>query len=84
MPMLKNVTDYWRTNLFETTSGNFATPLLKFHAETIGLDRILFSIDYPYVPIPQGATWFDGLELDPEDKTRLGRDLAIEVLRLNR
>ncbi|KAF8882800.1 hypothetical protein BD779DRAFT_903559 [Infundibulicybe gibba] len=26
LPMLRNVSSYWRTNLFETTSGNFATP----------------------------------------------------------
>lgn len=49
MPMLKNVSSYWKTNLFETTSGNFATPLLKFHIEEIGLDRITYSVDYPFV-----------------------------------
>lgn len=47
--MLKNVSTYWRTNIFETSSGNFATDLLKFHIGQIGLDRIMYSIDYPFV-----------------------------------
>lgn len=47
--MQKNVSDYWRKNIFETSSGNFASDLLRFHAGQIGLDRILYSIDYPFV-----------------------------------
>lgn len=47
--MKKNVTTYFHTNIFETTSGNFATELLQFHINQIGLDRIMYSIDYPYV-----------------------------------
>lgn len=49
MPMQRNASSYWQTNIWETTSGNFATPLLKFHKETLGLDRIMYSIDYPFV-----------------------------------
>ncbi|KAF8200323.1 amidohydrolase 2 [Pholiota molesta] len=49
LPMKKNVTTYWRENIFETSSGNFATGLLNFHIEQIGLNRIMYSIDYPFV-----------------------------------
>ena len=52
--MLKNVSTYWRENIFETSSGNFATDLLKFHIGQIGLDRIMYSIDYPFVRIRVG------------------------------
>ncbi|KAG6890864.1 hypothetical protein C0992_012250 [Termitomyces sp. T32_za158] len=47
--MQRNITSYWHTNIYETTSGNFATPLLEFHMGQIGIDRILFSVDYPFV-----------------------------------
>ncbi|KAJ7747361.1 hypothetical protein B0H16DRAFT_1555710, partial [Mycena metata] len=40
MPILRNLSSYWRSNVFETTSGNFATELLHFHRTQIGLDRI--------------------------------------------
>ncbi|KAF5375394.1 hypothetical protein D9615_007949 [Tricholomella constricta] len=46
--MQQNASAYWRTNLYETTSGNFATSLLKFHINEIGLDRIMYSVDYPF------------------------------------
>ncbi|KAL0060126.1 hypothetical protein AAF712_013098 [Marasmius tenuissimus] len=85
MPMLRNVSDYWRTNLFETTSGNFATDILLLHNKTIGLDRILYSIDYPFVPIAQGTEWVNGLEgtLTPEELLALKRGAAIKLLKLD-
>ncbi|TFK69210.1 amidohydrolase 2 [Pluteus cervinus] len=85
LPMLRNASDYWRTNLWETTSGNFATPLLQFHINQIGIDRILFSIDYPYVPIPEGAAWLDTLTsvLNEQDFLSVKRNLAIQLLKLD-
>ncbi|KAF4611591.1 hypothetical protein D9613_003656 [Agrocybe pediades] len=85
IPMKKNVTQYFHTNLFETTSGNFATDLLNFHIGQIGLDRIMFSIDYPFVNIPDGANWVQGLAktMSKEDFNALQRGLAEKVLRLN-
>ena len=83
MPMLRNVSDYWRTNVFETTSGNFAPDLLEFHAKTIGLDRILFSIDYPYLSIEEGAAFLENLPLSAEQRLQLGRERAVALLKLN-
>ncbi|KAG7087420.1 hypothetical protein E1B28_013388 [Marasmius oreades] len=85
MPMIRNVTSYWRTNLFETTSGNLATDILLLHKKTIGLDRILYSIDYPYVPIVQATQWVNGLEgtLSKEELLQLKRGAAIRLLKLN-
>jgi 2,3-dihydroxybenzoate decarboxylase len=51
LPMKKNITTYFHTNIYETTSGNFATELLTFHINQIGLDRIMYSIDYPFVSL---------------------------------
>lgn len=75
MPMLRNITSYFQTNLFETTSGNFATDLLQFHIGQIGLDRILYSVDYPFISIADGATWVDSLSsiLDEDDLLALKR-----------
>ncbi|THU76577.1 amidohydrolase 2 [Dendrothele bispora CBS 962.96] len=85
MPMQRNVSSYWETNLFETTSGNFATDLLLFHNKTIGLDRVLFSIDYPFSNIVDGTNWVDGLSsvLNSEELLKLKRELAIDLLKLN-
>lgn len=84
LPMKETITSYWHTNLFETTSGNFATDLLQFHIGQIGLDRIMFSVDYPYVTMEEGATWVDGLPLDEQDSLQIKRGLAIELLGLDK
>lgn len=87
--MQKNVTFYFQHNLFETTSGNFATDLVQFHAAHIGLDRILYSIDYPYVTMQQGAQWINhdlpaSGALNDRELFNLRRGLAIDLLKLNR
>ncbi|KAJ7220591.1 hypothetical protein GGX14DRAFT_431365 [Mycena pura] len=86
MPMLRNLSSYWKTNLLETVSGNFATDLFNFHATQIGQNRILYSVDYPFVSIEQGETWLKGLEktMKKEELLALKRGLAVEVLHLNR
>ncbi|KAF4582716.1 hypothetical protein EYR40_002640 [Pleurotus pulmonarius] len=87
MPMQRNLSSYWRTNLLETTSGNFGTDLLKFHISQIGLDRILYSVDYPFVAIEQGAAFINGLPettgLSAEEIVALKRGRAIELLKLD-
>ncbi|PPQ94277.1 hypothetical protein CVT25_004934 [Psilocybe cyanescens] len=84
LTMKQNVTTYFRTNIFETTSGNFAPDLLDFHINQIGLDRIMYSIDYPFINIPDGTTFINDLArtMKAEDHNSLARGLAIEVLRL--
>ncbi|KXN90411.1 2,3-dihydroxybenzoate decarboxylase [Leucoagaricus sp. SymC.cos] len=86
MPMQRNASSYWQTNIWETTSGNFATPLLKFHIETMGLDRIMYSVDYPFVAIPEGEAWVQTLpnHLSEKQIETLTRGVAIEVLGLNK
>lgn len=87
MPMQKKLSDYWRTNIFETTSGNFGTDLLKFHIGQIGLDRILYSVDYPFVTIEQGTEFINTLAettgLGEEDIVALKRGAAIKLLKLD-
>ncbi|KAJ7200696.1 hypothetical protein C8J57DRAFT_1413205 [Mycena rebaudengoi] len=86
MPMLRNASSYWKTNLLETTSGNFATELVKFHGNQIGLSRIMYSVDYPFVPITTGQDWLKGLEktMEIKDLVALKRGLAAKVLHLDR
>ena len=85
--MQKNVTFYFQHNIFETTSGNFATDLLKFHAQQIGLDRLLYSVDYPFVTMQEAAQWLDNelpKALNKEQLLALKRGRAIELLKLGK
>lgn len=56
----KSLLDYFKQNIYFTTSGNFSTATLKFVVDHIGADRVLFSVDSPYEFIEQGCQWWDG------------------------
>ena len=51
--------DTFREHFWITTSGNFSTPALLCCVMEMGADRILFSVDYPFVPNPPGVKWMD-------------------------
>jgi 2,3-dihydroxybenzoate decarboxylase len=82
--MQRNFSSYWRTNFWETTSGDFATDLLHFHVSQIGLDRITYSVDYPFITIESGEAWLKTLDLGETEKLALIRGTAIELLGLNK
>jgi 2,3-dihydroxybenzoate decarboxylase len=84
MPMKKKFSDYWKTNIYETTSGNFATDLLAFHTSVMGPSQILYSVDYPFVMMQQGAEWVTSLPLPEDEKLRFIRGNAIELLGLDK
>ncbi|PWY98633.1 amidohydrolase 2 [Testicularia cyperi] len=62
--MKKTIRDYFNENIWVTTSGHFSTPTLKYVQQEIGIDRILFSIDYPYEKFETACDWFRTLEGD--------------------
>jgi predicted TIM-barrel fold metal-dependent hydrolase len=54
-----------------TTSGFFSDPALLCCVMEMGIDRILFSVDYPFVENPPGTKWLETLPLSAEDKAKL-------------
>ncbi|KAF5362753.1 hypothetical protein D9758_011688 [Tetrapyrgos nigripes] len=97
LPMKQTVRSYWHTNLYSTTSGDFDTSLLLYHKSQIGLDRIMFSVDYPFDTMEDASGWVNSLgggkggnggkgggnALTPEELLALKRKTAIKVFKLN-
>src|SRR5262249_55743278 len=54
-----------------TTGGNFCTRALMGCRMERGVARILFSVDYPFVPTPPGTKWMEGLPLSLEDRVKI-------------
>ena len=46
----RSISDYFQNNFYITPSGMFTTSSLLNSIQTIGADRILYSVDYPFVP----------------------------------
>jgi gamma-resorcylate decarboxylase len=78
----KPVTQYLKDNFFISTSGNFHTLTLMNVIAEMGVDRILFSVDYPYERTDQAVEWFDRCGLGEEDRQKIGRLNALRLFKL--
>jgi predicted TIM-barrel fold metal-dependent hydrolase len=65
-----------------TTSGIFDEPPFLAALLTFGIDRILFSVDYPYAPNARGRAFLDCLSLAPADMAKLAHGNADALLKL--
>jgi len=65
-----------------TTSGIFTEPPFLATLLTFGIDRIMFSVDYPYAPNEKGRAFLDGLSLAPADMAKLTHRNADALLKL--
>ena len=74
---------YLRNNFHLTTSGNFYEPVFNFTLAEMGVDRLMFSVDYPYEDMIEGAAWFDQLEMAKETRQKVGRTNAVDLFKLN-
>ena len=66
------IADYVRQNLYVTASGMFSQTYLQRSVEIVGIDRILFSTDYPYQYRPgrDARRFLDATPLDGADKAK--------------
>jgi predicted TIM-barrel fold metal-dependent hydrolase len=65
-----------------TTSGVFNEPPLLAALLTFGIDRIMFSVDYPYAPNARGRAFLDRISLAPDDMAKLTHGNADALLKL--
>jgi uncharacterized protein len=65
-----------------TTSGIFDEPPFLTALLTFGIDRIMFSVDYPYAPNAAGRKFLDRIALSPADKAKLTHGTADKLLKL--
>jgi predicted TIM-barrel fold metal-dependent hydrolase len=70
-------------NFYITTSGHFSTPALLCSILEVGIDRILFSVDWPYVENGPGVQWMETLPISPEDKEKMLSGNARRLLKLS-
>ncbi len=75
--------DIFTRNFYLTTSGFFSNPALLCCVMEMGVDHILFAVDWPFVPDNQGAMeWMAGVPLADEDKAKILSGNARRLLRM--
>jgi 2,3-dihydroxybenzoate decarboxylase len=65
-----------------TTSGFFADPALLLCVQEMGVDRILFAVDYPFEANAPGPAWLARVPLCDEDKAKIASGNAKRLLRM--
>jgi predicted TIM-barrel fold metal-dependent hydrolase len=65
-----------------TTSGIFNQPPFIAALQTFGIDRIMFSVDYPYAPDAKGRKFLNEVALSPADMAKLTHANADALLKL--
>src|SRR5262245_15272447 len=78
----KQVADYVRSNFVLTTSGNFSTSALQQAIAEIGIDRVLWSADYPFEDVSDAAEWIEAAPLSENDKIKIVRDNAKRLFKI--
>lgn len=75
--------DYIKENMYVTTSGMAWEPGILYCQSVLGVDRVLYAMDYPYQFVPEEVTLTDNLPIPDADKKKLFQTNAERVFALN-
>jgi len=81
-PLDRRPSDYLRENFYITNSGVAWPAAIKFAQEFMGVDRVLYAMDYPYQYAPDEVNMLDDMDLSLEDKTKFFQANAQHVFKL--
>jgi len=70
-PLKKRPSEYFKENIFVTTSGMAWEPVILYAQSVLGMDRVLYAMDYPYQYVPDEVKVTDDLPISDEDKKKL-------------
>jgi len=74
--------DIFCNNFYVTTSGNFSNLALLCCVMEMGIDRILFAVDWPFVMNPPATKWMESVPLCDEDKAKILSGNAKRLLKM--
>ncbi|HEY7337009.1 MAG TPA: amidohydrolase family protein [Bryobacteraceae bacterium] len=78
----KKPSDYLRENFYVTTSGMAWAPPILYAQSVLGVDRVLYAMDYPYQFVPEEVKVTDDLPIPDSDKCKLYQTNAEKVFGL--
>jgi len=61
------ITDIYRNNVWITPSGMFYRPHFEFIRAVIGLDRLIWSVDYPYLTLDGTRGFLESLAITEDE-----------------
>ena len=83
MPKLKKtISDYMRENVIVTSSGMPAEAPIRYSQEVLGVDRVMYAMDYPYQYVPEEVTMQDSMAISDEAKKKFFQTNAERVFKI--
>ena len=80
----RRLQDYLCDNFYVTTSGHFSDQALISALLTIGADRILFAVDYPYEAMTPATDWIERAPISENDRRKIAYGNARTLFGLHR
>ena len=65
---LKRPSEYFGSNIWMTTSGNFSKPAFYCARDTFGIEHLLFGSDYPMENLQKGVDFIESLDIAESEK----------------
>ena len=78
----EEISTYFKRNVWVTPSGIYDYDDMNLCINKLGIDHLLFSADYPYIPQDEGRSWLENAPLSQEDKEKFAFVNAQKLLRL--
>jgi 2,3-dihydroxybenzoate decarboxylase len=78
----KKPSDYLKENFYVTTSGMAWQPPILYAQSVLGVDRVLYAMDYPYQFVPDEVRVTDDLPISDADKKKFYQTNAEKVFAL--
>jgi predicted TIM-barrel fold metal-dependent hydrolase len=80
----RTVSRTYRDQVFVTPSGMLNLPHFRFMLDTMGAERIMFSVDYPYLTLNGARRWLESLPISEAERKAIAHGNAETLLRLGR
>jgi 2,3-dihydroxybenzoate decarboxylase len=81
-PLEMKVSDYFKRNIWVTTSGMQWAPAIQFCISVLGIERVMYAMDYPYQFVPDEVKVTDELPMSDADRRKLYQGNVETVFRL--
>jgi 5-carboxyvanillate decarboxylase len=78
----RKASDYLKENFYYTTSGMAWTPPIRYAQSVMGMDRVMYAMDYPYQFVPEEVNVTDALPIGYEDLKAFYQTNAERVFKL--
>jgi predicted TIM-barrel fold metal-dependent hydrolase len=79
---MKNFREVFTSHFYVTTSGFFSDPALQCCIQEIGIDRVMFSVDWPFASNKAGTDWLNGNYLNAVEREKIASVNAKRLLKI--